>query len=45
VHVDVSSIAIGVALAQPGEGDIDHPIYFSSRKFYESENNYNTAER
>ena len=26
VHVDASSIALGVVLAQPGEGDLDHPI-------------------
>jgi hypothetical protein len=25
VHVDASSIALGSMLAQPGEGDIDHP--------------------
>jgi hypothetical protein len=30
VHVDASSITLGVILAQPGEGSIDHPIYFSS---------------
>jgi hypothetical protein len=24
VHVDASSIALGVVLAQPGTGDIDH---------------------
>jgi hypothetical protein len=32
VHVDASSIALGTVLAQPGEGDLDHPIAFSSRK-------------
>jgi hypothetical protein len=32
VHVDASSIALGVVLAQPGEGEIDHPLDFSSRK-------------
>jgi hypothetical protein len=45
VHVDASSIALGVVLAQPGEGDIDHPIYFASRNLSESEQNYNTIER
>jgi hypothetical protein len=45
VHVDASSISLGVILAQPGEGDIDHRIYFASRKLYESEKNYNTIER
>ena len=29
-HVDASSIALGVVLAQLGEKDIDHQIYFSS---------------
>jgi hypothetical protein len=32
VHVDASSIALGAVLSQPGEGDIDHPIDFASRK-------------
>ena len=32
VHVNASSIALGVVLAQPGEGDLDHPIAYSSRK-------------
>ena len=32
VHVDASSIVLGVVLAQPGEGDLDHPISFASRK-------------
>jgi hypothetical protein len=30
VHVDASFIALGVILAQLGEGSIDHPIYFPS---------------
>jgi hypothetical protein len=45
VHVDASSIALGGVLAQPSEGDIDHPISFASRKLYESEYNYNTTKR
>ena len=28
VHVDASSIALGAVLAQPGEGNIDHPLTF-----------------
>ena len=32
VHVDASSIALGIILAQSGEGNIDHPISFASRK-------------
>jgi hypothetical protein len=45
VHVDASSIALGAVLTQPGEGDIDHPIAFASRKLSDSEHNYNTTER
>jgi hypothetical protein len=37
VHVDASSIALGAVLTQPGEGDIDHPISFASRKLSYSE--------
>ena len=32
VHVDAYSVALGVVLAQPGEGDLDHPITYASRK-------------
>jgi hypothetical protein len=32
VHVDASSISLGTILSQPREGDIDHPIDFTSRK-------------
>jgi hypothetical protein len=45
VHVDASFIALGAVLAQPGAGDIDHPIAFSSRKLSTSERNYTTTER
>jgi hypothetical protein len=45
VHVDESSIALGEVLAQPGEGDIDHPLAFSSRKLSIAKFNYTTTER
>jgi hypothetical protein len=45
VHVDASSISLGEVLAQPGEGDIDHPLAFSSRKLSTAEINYTTTER
>ena len=45
VHVDASSIALGIVLAQLGEGNIDHPISFASRKLSTAENNYTTTER
>lgn len=37
VHVDASSITLGTILAQPGEGEIDHPISFSSLKLGSAE--------
>jgi hypothetical protein len=45
VHVDASSIALGEVLAQPREGDIDHPIEFSNRKLSTAERNYTTTKR
>jgi len=45
VHVDASSIALGAVLAQEGEGEIDHPVDFSSRNLSTAENNYTTIER
>jgi len=45
VHVDSSSIALGAVLAQKGEGEIDHPMAFSSRKLSTTEKNYTTIER
>ena len=45
MHVDASSIALGVVLTQPGEGDMDHPITYASRKLSFAERNYTTTER
>jgi len=45
VHVDASGIALGIVLTQPGEGGIDHPIAYSSRKLSTAEKNYTTTER
>jgi hypothetical protein len=45
VHVDASSIALGVILEQPGEGGIDHPIDFASRKLSSAKRNYTTTEK
>ena len=36
---------LGVILAQPGEGDLDHLISFASRKLSFSQKNYMTIER
>jgi hypothetical protein len=45
VHVDASSISLGVILAQPGEGNMDHPIYFSNQKIFQAKRNYTSIER
>ncbi|KAH9297429.1 hypothetical protein KI387_029111, partial [Taxus chinensis] len=45
VHVDASGMAIGAVLAQPGEGIVDHPLCFASRKLTPAEQNYTTTER
>jgi hypothetical protein len=45
VHVDASSIALGVVLAYLGVGDIDHHIAFASSNISTSEMNYTTIER
>jgi hypothetical protein len=45
VHVDALAISLGEILAQPGAGDLDHPIEFARRKLSELEKNYNTTER
>ena len=45
VHVDASSIALGIVLTQPGDGAIDHRIPFASRKLSIEEKNYTTTQR
>ena len=45
VHVDASSITLGILLTQPRDGGIDHPIAYSSRKLSTAEKNYTTTER
>ena len=44
-HVDALSIVLGVVLAQPGEGYLDHPIDFGSQKLSFVEKKYTTIER
>lgn len=44
MHVDTSCIVLGVVLTQVGEGDLDHPITFTSRKLSKAEKNYSTTE-
>ena len=45
VHVDASPIVLGVVLVQPREGDLDHPISFSSWKLSSAKKNYMITER
>jgi hypothetical protein len=45
VHIDASYIALGVVLAQPGSGDIDHLLAFASINISTTEINYTTTER
>ena len=45
VHANASGISLGAILVQPGDGAMDHPIYFSSRKLSQIERNYTTTER
>lgn len=44
VHIDVWGIFIGAVLMQIGEGNLDHPIYFTSRKISTMENNHTNVE-
>ena len=44
VHIDASSIALGIILAHPREG-LDHPIAFASRNLSSAEHNYTTTKR
>ena len=45
VHVDASYFAFGAVLTQVGEGEMDHPIAFASRKLSKAKKNYSTTER
>eukprot|EP00253_Pinus_taeda_P006002 PITA_06002 len=44
VHVDASCIALGAVLTQVGEGEMDHPIAFASRKLSKAKKNYSKTE-
>ncbi len=45
VHVDASCIALGEVLTWASEGELVHPIAFTSRKLSKAEKNYSTIER
>jgi hypothetical protein len=42
VHVDASCISLEAILAHPGDGAMDHPIYFVGNKLSQAERNYMT---
>ena len=44
VHVDASSVALGVVLVQLGNDDLDHSISFASQKLSFTKKNYTTTE-
>ena len=43
--MDASGISLGSILTQPGDGAMDHPIYFVSQKLPQEERKYTTMER
>ena len=45
MHVDDSSTKLWVVLVHLGDGDLDHPIEYASRKLSFAERNYTTIER
>jgi hypothetical protein len=45
VHVDALGISLGAILVQPGDGAMDHPIFFSSKKLSQAKHNFTTTKR
>ena len=45
VHVDASSIVLGIVLIELGEGALDHPIAFTSVKLSTTKKIFTTTER
>ena len=45
VHIDTSSIALGVILVQPGEDDLYYPITYANIKLPFAKKNYTMMER
>ena len=44
VHVETYSFTLGVVLAYPREGNIDHPVSFVIQKLLDAERNYTISE-
>ena len=45
LHVDASSVALGIVLKKLGEGALDHPIAFASKKLSTTKKKYTMIER
>ena len=45
MHVDASSIVLGIVLPQPREGDIENHISFASHNLSKVKKNYTTNDR
>ena len=45
VHIDASSLTIGVILTQLGDDGMDYPMVYRSRKLNKAKRNYSTTER
>ena len=45
VHVATWYVTLGIVLVQLGEGEIDHPIFFASKKLSKEEKNYATIDK
>jgi hypothetical protein len=45
VHIDTSTVELDTILVQLREGNLEHPIYFSSQKLSQVEHNYTATER
>ena len=43
--VDASEVGAGTVLLQEGEGKIDHPVAYFSKKFNKHQKNYSTIEK
>lgn len=45
MHIDASGIELGVVLARLGEKNMDHLVYYASKKLSTMERNYTTTKR
>ncbi|XP_069174538.1 uncharacterized protein [Procambarus clarkii] len=45
LHIDASDVGIGAELIQVGLDNIEHPVYYYSRKFNSAQKNYSVVEK